>query len=102
MKIEAKKKRVVSIIDTVIIDGVEFDAYRLLECLDALEETDGAFSTITISGPSTERILLKYKLAYKNVRGSWAKHMNTNKIKKFKEKIYQALDKIRPPRAPRL
>jgi len=102
MKIVAKKRKVVSSVYVVIIDGIEVDAYDFLGCLEALEETDGAFTVITISNSNVEKILLKHKLAYKNVRGSWAKQLNTKAIEKFKAEVYRSLDKLSRKEAVRL
>ncbi len=102
MKIEAKKKKVVSTVDIVTIDGIEVDAYRFLECLEALEGTLRPLELVRISNPNVEKILLRYKLAWKSNRGTWSQYLNTGKIARFKKKIYEALDKMRPPRAQRL
>lgn len=95
MKIKAKKKKVISWIEVVTIDGIEVEAYDFLGCLESLQETDGAFTFVKISNSNVEKILLKYKLAYKNNRGSWAQHLNTGKIARFKTKVYKALDELR-------
>ena len=95
MKVEIKKKNVCVVQEMVVIDGLEVEVYDFLGCLDVLEDTDGTFTFVTIPNVNMEKILLKYKLAYKDNRGTWAQYLNTGRIARFKKKINKALIEMR-------
>lgn len=91
MKIEIKEKKISIVQKILVVDGLEVKVYDFLKCLEALEDTLRPVQVVMISNLNIKHILMKYKLAYKNNRGSWSKYLNTGRIAKFKDEVYKAL-----------
>jgi hypothetical protein len=94
MKIECEKKKFVCIKEMFIIDGKQFETEKLIGCLNALEETDGTSNLVRINDKSMEELLVKSRLAYQTVHGSWSR-LSIGRIRSFRKKLVKVLTEHR-------
>jgi hypothetical protein len=66
------------------IDGEEFDFLSVHKIMEELEDTDYGFAALVIYDKKLTDILVKNKVVWQNVRGSYNKSKGYDK---FKEKI---------------
>lgn len=73
------------------IDGKDFEANDLSDLIDELGRCDGLASRLVIHNDDLGEVLVKLKVAYRNVRGSYGRGPRYDK---FAERIRESMRKL--------